>query len=214
MNPIQKIEKIKALKYDLYDSIDLDSLVVFCLLFLEERKIPLYFEYVAVALFRIFPKRFSMESFPEFPDLIRSHNSIRRLAGSLRGKKENWANGNMENGFILTRAGREKAAEVSDLLNGKTNVYVKNIKTKRSRGRSANEDVSAIKNSLAFKKWKERKKISNLDIYSLFRTMPYASKELLKKQKDFFIDAAKVVNDKEVKKFFSYIEKEFSEVFD
>src|SRR4051812_31232242 len=84
-----------------YDSIDLNRLTVFTIAFLRKRNFATSIEHIAVADFRMFPKRFAMIGFPEFPDISR----VNRALLQLRPKYRNWATGNARLGWTLMRPG-------------------------------------------------------------------------------------------------------------
>jgi len=196
-----------------YANIDIDRLVVFGMYYLERKKIPLYFEHIAIALFKLFPKRFSLENFQQYPDIYRINNAARRLAGSVKAKGARWANGNVENGFTLTETGREMAKQVEDFLNNPSKQLVKKVGV-RSRGRSPADDVADVRRSSAFAKWQnDKSSLTNYDIFPLLGAMPYAPKELLKNHLNYLKESAANLKDKEVLGFLGWIESKFSNIF-
>lgn len=208
-----KVLRIKPLRANRYNNLDIDRLVVFGMSYLEENDIPLYFEYIVVALFRLFPEKFSLENFTEYPDTYRINNSVRRLAGSIKSRGVTWASGSIENGFNLTDTGREIANQVNETLRNPIKQNNKELK-KRSRGRLPANDLLEIKNSEIFKKWQEDKEaISSFEVFSLLGAMPYAPKELLKKHLDYLKNTALTLNEKKVQSFLKWVEFNFSNIF-
>ena len=95
--------KLKPLPVKNYENIDLDRLVIYTLSLLEKEKIPLYFDFISVGLFRLFPRKFALANFKQYPDTFRVNNAIRRTTGSLSERKqERWANGSPKKPFSLT----------------------------------------------------------------------------------------------------------------
>jgi hypothetical protein len=208
-----KVLRIKPLKPERYLNFDIDRLVVFGMYYLENDNIPLYFEYIAIALFKLFPEKFSLEHFTEFPDVNRVNNSARRLAGSIKSRGVTWATGNIENGFSLSDTGREIAEQVNEILKNPVKQDIKSTK-KRSRGRLPADDISEIRSSPVFTKWVEDKEqITNYDIFSLLGAVPYAPKELLKKHLDTLKNSALTLKDKETQTFLKWVEAHFNTIF-
>ena len=172
----KRILGIKPLPPNSYHNFDLDRLAVYSLCLLEEKKIPLFFDYAAVTLFRLFPKKFSMANFSQYPDTNRINKALRRLTDQAR---KSWA-GTVENGFSLNELGREVGKQVLEILNdperqGKVSPPV----PKRSRGRSALVETNEIRNSLTFKKWTNEEAINNYEFFAFLKATPYTPKPLL-----------------------------------
>ena len=70
MDTKKNILNLKPLNFKDYESFDLDRLVVYTLSFLENRNIPLYFDYITVALFKLFPNLLSLKLVPFIPILF------------------------------------------------------------------------------------------------------------------------------------------------
>lgn len=212
-NVKEKVFAIKPLNREDYEKFDIDRLIVFGMFFLEKNKVPLYFEYIVVGLFKLFPKKFSMSNFSQYPDVYRINNGVRRLAGSIKSKGVRWANGSVENGFTLTETGKEIAKQVEEFLNNPGKEISKKM-VSRSRGRSPLDDVKDIRESVAFKKWNSQKiNITEYEIFSLLGSMPYAPKDLLKKHFEYLKEAALAAKDKEISRFLLWVENRFTKTF-
>jgi hypothetical protein len=208
----RKVLGIHPFNKKAYENIDIDRLVAYGMFHLEKLKVPLYFEYIAISLFRLFPKKFSMANFARYPDAYRINNSVRRLAGSVK-KEVRWANGSVENGFTLTETGREIAKQVEDFLANPKKQIEKKAKP-RSRGRSPADDVADIRISSTFNKWTaDKDSLTSYDVYSLLGAMPYAPKELLVKQLGYLKESASTVKDKNVQAFLDWVGTKFNHIF-
>lgn len=195
-----------------YENIDLDRLVIYALFSLAEKKVPLYFDLICVGLFKLFPYKFSLATFKQYPDAYRINNAIRRTTGALSGQdKEGWANGSPEHGFYLTDVGKEIAKQVKRLLE---NPSLQKIRQKtgatKSRGRSPFEDMQEIKVSEAFKKWFVNEEVNNHEFFAFLKAAPYTPKQLLVEHLDRLRVSATTIKDEEVLKFLSWFEKKFS----
>lgn len=198
---------VKHFPFVSYDDFDLDRLVVYTIYVLEEKKIPLYFDFIAVGLFRLFPRKFSMANFTQYPDTNRISKALRRLTDQ---KRKRWATGNIENGFHLTDLGRETAKQVSGFLkNPKLKKDRKPIMVIKSRGRSPADDIQEIKDSDAFKKWQSDQDINNYEFFAFLKAAPYTPKPLLAEHLKRLKISAMAAKDKEVSKFLSWLENKF-----
>ena len=208
MNTKKVLAGLKRYPATNYDDFDLDRLVVYALSILEENKISLYFDYIAVALFKLFPRKFSMANFRQYPDTNRISKALRRLTDQ---KRKNWATGNIENGFYLTDLGREIAKQISKLL--KNPVQKKDrklIMVGKSRGKSPSDDIKEIRTSEAFKKWFANEEVNNHEFFAFLKAAPYTPKQLLAEHLRRLKVSATTAKDKEVMEFLTWLEKKFS----
>lgn len=190
-----------------YDSFDLDRLVVYTLYALEGKRIPLYFDFIAVGLFKLFPRKFSMANFAQYPDTNRISKALRRLTDQ---KRKRWATGNIENGFHLTDLGHEIAKQVLVFLeNPKLKKGRKPIVVTKSRGRSPIEDVQEIRASEAFKKWFANEEVNNHEFFAFLKAASYTPKQLVAEHLKQLKASTVSAKDKEVLKFLSWLENKF-----
>jgi len=212
MNTKKILTNLKKLPAANYDGFDLDRLVVFALSILEKNNVPLYFDFIAVGLFKLFPRKFSMANFRQYPDTYRINNSIRRLAGSLRdSNKLDWVTGSVEHGFYLTDLGREIAKQVSNLLkNPLSKKDRKSLVVNKSRGKSSSDDIREIRVSEAFKKWFTNQEVNNHEFFVFLKAAPYTPKRLLTEHLKRLKASAITTKDEEVLEFLSWLEKKFN----
>src|SRR3989344_7564917 len=169
--------RIKPFPVANYITFDLDRLVVYTIYALEEKKIPLYFDFIAVGLFRFFPRKFSMANFTQYPDTNRISKAVRRLTDQ---KRKRWATGNIENGLQLTDLGHETAKQVFGILkNPELRKNPKLTVITKSRGRSPSDDIREIKESDAFRKWQNEQDVNNYEFLAFLKAVPYTPKQLL-----------------------------------
>ena len=96
----RSLEGLKPFPPNLYEGTNLNWLVLYAVGMLAERSIDLSFEHVVVAAFRLFPKKFSLLSYSEYPDAKRVHDALWRCA-----KDFQWLLGKTSQGFALTERG-------------------------------------------------------------------------------------------------------------
>ncbi|MDD5566583.1 MAG: hypothetical protein PHH01_00070 [Patescibacteria group bacterium] len=207
-----KVLYISSITEEYYKNFDLDRLAAYALFLLEKNKVPLYFDYITVALFRLFPKKFAMANFEQYPDTNRISKSLRRLADHIR---KNWANGNIENGFSLTEAGREIALRVEEsLLNPKKQIKQIAPIVTRTRGRSPKDDVNDVIKSDLYQRWiKHDKSMTNYEVLSFLRAVPYTPKPLLLKNLENLKLSASSTKNKSAVNFLEWLENNFHQLF-
>ena len=72
---INAIEKIEYSKYASVSSNE--KLCIYAAYYLEQRKVPLSFNYLCIATFKLFPDKFCVdEEFPEFPSVDRLNRTV------------------------------------------------------------------------------------------------------------------------------------------
>ena len=206
-NDKKTITALKPFAPKAYENVDLDRLAVYALRVLEQKKIPLYFDYASVALFRLFPKKFSMSNFSQYPDTNRINKALRRLTDQTR---KSWATGTVENGFSLTDLGKEIGKQAFEILNNPDRQGGPKISPpKRSRGRSANVDASEIRESEAFKKWSVQEPITDYEFFAFLKATSYTPKSLLLEHLNRLKNSATNAKDKEVANFLSWLGQKF-----
>lgn len=202
----KKVKDLKSYKESQYKNISQDQLAIFTMDLLEKKGIPLYFEYIGVALFKLFPKKFALITFKEFPDLYRISNVIRLR---LRPTERNWAIGNIKTNFAITSLGREYAKKTELLLNNPENQ--KNIRTddnENKRIKSVQGDIDEILNSNLFKKWKEDKEeITEFEILSFLGVMSFTNMDIIQKRIVTLKSICRNTNNSEALSFINTIAK-------
>jgi hypothetical protein len=96
----------------LYDELPLTSLTAYSLFWLHRWQLRRSIEAVAVLNWRLFPKKFAMVGFPEYPDAFRTNRSL--LQG--QPKYRNLLSGAASKGFSLNERGMDIARELVELL--------------------------------------------------------------------------------------------------
>ncbi len=200
------VKGLKPYKEGQYKNIIQDQLAIFTMDLLEKKGIPLYFEYIGVALFKLFPKKFSLITFREFPDLYRISNMLRLR---LRPSGRNWAVGNIKTNFSITPLGKEIAKETERLLNNPE--QQKNIRTKKNeskRIKSIQGDVNEILDSRLFQKWREKKEeMSEFEILPFLGVMSFTKMDVIQKRISRLRDICKNTKNSEAEAFINDIAK-------
>lgn len=215
---IKDILKIKSFEEDVYKDISLALLTSYSLYLLEEWMLPTTIEAVSVINFKLFPSKFAMVGFPEYPDALRTNRSLLQLGPKYR----NYLTGSAKNGYYLNEKGYEEATSLKKRLGlpeieGKFNkIKERKELPKVERGQKDRtihpEDVmSRVRNSTLYRlysegRFEEAPIIHLLGLLRLYENAP--AKEKKKRIKEIE-ELAKQVGDKEVLKFFDLLKKNF-----
>ena len=202
----------------LYSALDLNRLTVFTIALLRERNLATSIENIAVANFRMFPKRFAMIGFASFPDVSR----VNRALLQLRPKYRNWATGNARIGWTLTGPGEAEAASVRSRLERRdtdfqsTDVPTPERKSEEIARRTVDsrKEVKRIRDSSLFAKsqagWTN---VSSLEVFDVLGAYTHTPAAILKKRLRELRQAAVDADDREIIKFLDDTGDRFSLLF-
>lgn len=205
------VDDLKPYPQDLYQDLALAALAAFAISRLRDLHIPNTFENLVVALFRLFPAKFSLVGFQEYPDAA----SVGRTLLQLGPKYRNWARGSVQKGFVLTEAGAGKAREIANILSGAKPADPRRQKQRGARPRTMDlsKDLAAIEDSSLFRRWKSGSinEASSLELFDLLGAYAYTPARVLKGRITMLETIASDLARPELLKFLSAIRKEFAD---
>jgi len=108
-----ELDQLHAFPLGSYADIDLNRLLVFSFGWLRDRNLPLIFENITVASFRMFPAKFGLRGF-DYPDSNRVNRGLLQLGPKYR----NWGRGSTRKGYALTDLGEGVLTEIRARLSG------------------------------------------------------------------------------------------------
>ncbi|MGH2637923.1 MAG: hypothetical protein ACRDF4_01335 [Rhabdochlamydiaceae bacterium] len=220
-NEPELLRNLKPYESVLYEGIDLTGLTVFVLHLLQSGHIPTTFENVTVALFRLFPKKFELIGFPQYPDATRVNRSLLQL----RPKYRNWAIGKVVTGFSLTESGLRKVQEVKLALTGDrashkqvTGSQVASATREDLGKRTVNlmKEIQNIENSTIFEKWKSYKltEATTLELLTMLEAYSYTSPRAIRNRVSFLSEIAFQFSRDDIIDFLKDIRGRFSSKFE
>lgn len=183
-----------------YESIDLDRLVIYATAKMAGMGIELSLENIIVATFKLFPKKFSLIGYPEFPDATRVEKCLWRC----RGKKRGWLGGKTPHGYMLTDRGRMVANQASSMLSAPSHKA-------RSQRRRKERIITEVASSPAYKKYIEHQgdKITEAEFCYVLQGTLDSLKDTLREN----LESLKVISDElqkeELTKFLIFLETRF-----
>jgi hypothetical protein len=181
-----------------YESLNVDRLLVYCVQRVLANKEECTLDRLIYECFTLFPKKFSLLRYPQWPDAVRVYRSIRRLYSPDHG----WITGLPQRGFKITPAGRRVAAEVEQLLTAKDGLH-RPPKTTRSRGKEEAVLHYIRKNDL-FRRWSadpSRFAPRDSELRNLLNGTLETPPRILGQNLDYYAQVADLLEDRDVGAF-------------
>jgi hypothetical protein len=203
--PLSQIKPFASLTYE---SFDLNRLVSFTVHWLQEKLIPTTFENIVVAAYRMFPEKFALEGYPEYPDAARANRALLQLGPKYR----NWARGSVQKGFVLTASGLIEVGRVRDALSGaKRPEQVKPRQRGVPRTLNLSEDLVGIERSSLYTKWAKGalSEGTTLDLLEMLSAYAYTPPRALRDRLTVLENTAKQVGRKDLLEFLESVHKKF-----
>lgn len=154
-------EKLQPFTSENYVGESLDPLVAVAILKLWDEGVSTSMESIAVTAFKLFPDKFSMVQFPQYPDYMRVFTAVRMHLKS-------YVEGNMKkNSFILNGKGRIFAEKSLERIESGNNSSQKKPDFKRKKNTRL---ILSVTKTDGFKKFKE-KNLDNLNKFDICETL-------------------------------------------
>lgn len=184
-----------------YETLDKDRLVLFAVNYLESNRIEPTFDKIVAAAFRLFPRKFSLIGFPEYPDgrtiyyCVYNHCTLNKK----------WLFGNVQSAFKITERGKYFLDESRKMLEGKI-VSTRTYKTTPRRKETT--FISMLKKTNAFEKYVQNQKelIDKSELLEALR-VPSNSSSLIEVHLTKYYEYAQRINEPSVIKFLEFARK-------
>ena len=188
-----------------YLPLDKDRLVLFSVGLLEARRIESTFDKIVVTAFRLFPKKFSLIGFPEYPDgrtiyyCVYNHCTLTKK----------WLSGNVQSGFKITDRGKYFLDETKKMLEGKIKVTRKYSTVAKRKELTF---VNLLKKTEAYKKFVSGKqeRITQSEILDALKTQSN-SKDLIERHLRKYLEYAGRIHDVDAEKFLQFLKRRVSD---
>jgi hypothetical protein len=181
-----------------YQTLDKDRLVLFAVNYLESNRIEPTFDKIVATVFRLFPKKFCLIGFPEYPDgrtiyyCVYNHCTLNKK----------WLFGNVQSAFKITERGKYFLDETRKMLEGKI-ISTRTYKT--SPRRKETTFISMLKKTNAYKKYlrNEKELIDKSELLEALR-VPSNSSNLIETHLTKYCEYAQRINESSVIKFLEF----------
>lgn len=207
------IDNFDAFPESSYREVDLTGLAAYSISRLHDLSVPITFENLVVTLFRLFPAKFSLVGFSQYPDAARVGRTLLQLGPKYR----NWARGSVQKGFVLTEAGVAKARAVTNVLAG-AGVHQRQRTQHKPLPRTMDlsKDISTIEQSALYKKWTSNGELDrgdSIELFDLLGAYAYTPPRVLRDRLKLLESIATQVNRPDIVEFLDAVRKEFAEQF-
>jgi len=205
MSDKDKINIFKPFDSANYDPIDLDRLVIYATVTLEKIGVELSLENIIVGAFKLFPKKFSLTGYIEFPDATRVEKCLWRC----KGKKRQWIGGKTPHGYQIIDRSKIISAEIETLL---SNTPIKKGQKVSSRLRRKEGILKETTNSGAYSKYMSNKRetISEADFCYLLQGTLDSPRETLRENFVLLKKFAEELERGDVLTFLGWLEQHFN----
>jgi len=209
----QQLEAGPVFGEESYGAVDLAGLAAFTLKWLQDRSIPTTFENVVVAAFRLFPAKFSLEGYKEYPDAARVNRSLLQLGPKYR----NWARGSVQKGFVLTESGREKVRSVQATLDEGTGTEAPASARRKTLARTMDltKELEPLEKSPLFSRWKNGQldQGTSMELLNMLDAYAYTPPRALRARMDTLENAASQVGRDDLVEFLHAVRRTFTTHF-
>jgi hypothetical protein len=205
------VTELPQFQPDIYRRIALNDLVVYALYFLSESGKEIVFEDVVATCFKLFPDRFHLRGYAEWPD----STVVNKRWLDCRGK--GLLQGSTAAGFSLTAKGLELAERISAVLTGKRLLFAKpgiekvGVEMRTRAGRF----VKSLESSEAFESFSKDASVANISEFDfrdmLLCTMETSERTLLNNL-EHFRECAALCERADLVEFLKKCQRKFGEL--
>ena len=200
-----------------YADDSLAALTVYSLYWLHQWGLRRTIEAVTVLNWRLFPEKFAMLGFSEFPDAFRTNRSL--LQG--QPKYRNWLTGTATKGFSLNARGMDLARELAQRLGvpengegkslGELPSAARSVPIGRARTVEQERETQRVRAHRLFDRWKrgEMNEVDLIHVHSLLGIFDHTPAKVRQKKMGDLERAAADVGDAEVQQFLNAIRQQF-----
>jgi hypothetical protein len=213
---------VQAIPAARYANEQLAALTVYSIHWLRQWGLRPTVESITVLNHRLFPERFGMDLFPEFPDANRTLRSLLQCGPKYRG----WLSGSNRRGYAITPGGQALMVElmrrvgypqVGDVLLGHATEAPRQrgMRTERSRDLDFKAEIVELRGSKLFERWKSAplQERDLIHVYSALRVFDHTPVSAKRQRLNDLKDSAKKATDREVEELLQSVELSFPALF-
>ena len=200
---------------EIYIKITLNDLVVYSAYYLDKQRSEMTAEDLISACFVLFPKRFSMRKYPQYPD---SGIVSRRWSDC---KSKGYLRGSAAKGFQLAAKGKKRAEKVEKLL-GKPLKPVRATKPKATKKSASTQTIHpelkahagkyirSIRASDAYKRYRNQQALNEFDFRSMLLCTMESPSATLARNMEQFKEYVNIYKRKDLLVFLEFCEVKFA----
>lgn len=195
---INGLEPINYSKYK--DITSYEKLMSYAALILKRNNIPITFNYLCVASFKLFPDAFCCdEEFKEFPSVDRLNRTLMHLKYVKTGYPA--LEGSPKIGYTLTKTGEANALDTESIItNSKLDLSIKAPSVdKHKKGKSG--DYTSFIEGKDYLNYLTNGKVDVMYVWKFYKITPYTQISSTKKNLNNILEYAKDYNDQKCVEF-------------
>lgn len=209
-------ENSRPFPEDTYINLRLTDLVLYAVFSLEKKEVEATFPNLVVESYRLFPKKFHLQGYLQYPDANRVRTEIQRMEGKLPSPDPNMVKGSMKTSYKITDDGFKKLKEVQIKLasgeNDRLKIDKKRIDRRQKMGRVLNE----LEKHPLYEQYLQ--KGQDIDVpESLLRDLLFAtmgtSHDSLREKMKILKEYCDALEKKDFKKFLEFCSNKHGEIF-
>jgi hypothetical protein len=188
---------------EVYETVGLDELVTYAIQLLTSEKKPVTYENIVAKAFTLFPKKFSLLGYPQWPDSAVVNKSWWRCRTD-----KGYITGSVKDGFRLTSLGERVAEKVASQLGPGHSIV---IQTKVNRADIRTREgklLLQVEETVAFKAFRSTGSVENIDLFALKDAIllpPDAPKDSIRRNLHQLNQAAAVHQRSDILKFLEFV---------
>ena len=198
---------------DRFREASLNSWAVYAIHALSKVGVPATKETITVALFRMYPAKWSLVGFPEYPDSER----VNRALLQLRPKYRDWAYGDSQLGWTLNERGKKEAERMERLLTrpGAQVVAGRGSKAQRPRTRAIDQDLRDLENSRLYDLYRRGHggEASRFDLWACFGASGLTPATALEGMRRDRVHQARALARDDLVEFLGWVRERFTRYF-
>jgi hypothetical protein len=215
--------RVGRLPLERFQNEQLAALTVYAIYWLREWGIRPTVEAIAVASHRLFPERFAMDLFPEFPDANRTTRSLLQCGPKYRG----WLSGSNRRGYAITPSGK---ALIDELLRRIGYPQVGGVvlgsateaprqrgfsRTERARDLDFKAEIDRLRSSTLFERWENGplQQRDAIHVYSALEVFDHTSPAAKRRRLEDLKDSARRAGDQQAAELLAQVEDSFPSLF-
>ena len=216
MRKIKRLKEVQAFPEDAYINLSLSDLVLYALFSLGTNEVETTFENLVVESYKLFPQKFHLQGYPEYPDANRVRREIQRMEGTLPTPGPNLVKGNMKTSYKIAESGFVKLGEIQIKLASGEKDKVKIDKKLSDRRSKIGRVLSELEKHPLYHQY--LRKGENIDIpESLLRDLLFATMETshdsLRENMNTLKEYCDVLNKNDIKDFLNFCANKHGEIF-
>lgn len=209
-----KKDKVNFFPEETYQNLSVNDLILYAIYSLEAKNIEKTFPNIVVESFTLFPKKFNLQGYPQYPDSEIADRPLRKMSETSNPKR--YIEGGRGTEYKITDVGWERLNKLKDIFElGKKDRDIMNKKIEERRYKMR-KVINLTEKHLLFDQY--LKNGENIDIpESLLRDLLFAtmetSHEKLREKMNILLEYCKTLGKNDLEKFLIFCRNKHREIF-